>query len=43
MKHMWPLTVIPPGYPESFLVSFIDKLIAGKEVARDVLNGKRKL
>ena len=36
MKHMWPLTVIPPRYPESFLVSFIDKLVAGKEVARDI-------
>ena len=38
MKHMWPLTVIPPRYPESFLVSFIDKLVAGKEVARDVFH-----
>lgn len=42
MKHMWPLTVIPPRYPESFLVSFIDKLIASKEVAKDVLNGRKK-
>ena len=42
MKHMWPLTVIPPRYPESFLVSFIDKLVAGKEVSRIVLNGKNK-
>jgi len=42
VKHMWPLTIIPPRYPESFLVSFIDKLVAGKEVARDVLNGKKK-
>ena len=41
MKHMWPLTVIPPRYPESFLVSFIDKLIASKEVAKDVLNGRK--
>jgi len=40
VKHMWPLTVIPPRYPESFLVSFIDKLVASKEVARDVLNGR---
>ncbi|MCK5197594.1 MAG: hypothetical protein KAR21_04550, partial [Spirochaetales bacterium] len=38
MKHMWPLTVIPPRYPESFLVSFIDKLVAGKEVARDIFH-----
>lgn len=40
MKHMWPLTVIPPRYPESFLVSLIDKLIASKEVAKDILNRK---
>lgn len=42
MKHMWPLTAIPPRYPESFLVSFIDKLIASKGVAKDVLNGRKK-
>jgi len=42
MKHMWPLTVIPPRYSESFLVSFIDKLVASKEVAKDVLNGRKK-
>ena len=32
IKHMWPLTIIPPRYPESFLVSFIDKFIASREV-----------
>ncbi len=42
MKHMWPLTVIPPRYPESFLVSLIDKLIASKEVAKDVQHGRKK-
>ncbi|MCD6396437.1 MAG: hypothetical protein J7L71_02770 [Spirochaetaceae bacterium] len=42
MKHMWPLTVIPPRYSESFLVSFIDKLVAGKEVAKDVLYRKKQ-
>ncbi|MCK5155237.1 MAG: hypothetical protein KAQ69_02315 [Spirochaetales bacterium] len=42
MKHMWPLTVIPPRYTESFLVSFIDKLVAGKEVANDILYRKKK-
>jgi len=42
MKHMWPLTVIPPRYPESFLVSLIDKLVASKEVAKDVLYRKKE-
>jgi len=37
MKHMWPLTVIPPRYPESFLVSLIDKLVASKELVQDIL------
>jgi uncharacterized protein len=23
-KHMWPLTIVPPKYKESFIVSFID-------------------
>lgn len=31
VKHMWPLTVIPPRYIESFVVVFTDKYIASKE------------
>jgi len=31
IKHMWPLTVIPPKYKESFIVSFADKYLASKE------------
>lgn len=27
-KHMWPLTVIPPRYLESYIVSFADKYCA---------------
>jgi HD superfamily phosphodiesterase len=30
-KHMWPLTIVPPKYKESFIVSFIDKYISSKE------------
>ncbi len=37
MKHMWPLTVVPPRYSESFLVSLIDKFVASKELVQDVL------
>lgn len=25
LKHMWPLTIIPPRYPESFVICLIDK------------------
>lgn len=31
LKHMWPLTLIPPKYIESFAVSVIDKIVATKE------------
>lgn len=27
-KHMWPLTIIPPRYLESYIVSFVDKYCA---------------
>lgn len=30
-KHMWPLTVIPPRYLESYIVSFVDKYCAISE------------
>lgn len=25
LKHMWPLTIIPPRYPESFVICLVDK------------------
>lgn len=31
VKHMWPLTVIPPRYQESFIVTFTDKYVASRE------------
>lgn len=31
LKHMWPITYIPPKYLESFIVSFVDKYCALKE------------
>ena len=30
-KHMWPLTVIPPIYPESFLVAMVDTYCSSKD------------
>lgn len=31
-KHMWPLTVSPPKFKESFIVSMVDKYCATMEV-----------
>jgi len=41
LKHMWPLTLFPPKYPESFLVCMVDKYIATREFARDLGNRSR--
>ncbi|HCX64314.1 MAG TPA: HD family phosphohydrolase [Eubacteriaceae bacterium] len=37
-KHMWPVTLAPPRYLESFIVSFVDKYCAFTEF----LKNKRK-
>lgn len=34
LRHMWPLTPIPPKYRESFLVSFSDKFCSVVETLR---------
>ena len=31
VKHMWPLTIIPPRYLESYIVTFADKVCASRE------------
>ena len=31
LKHMWPITFVPPKYIESLVVSFVDKFCAFKE------------
>jgi len=31
IKHMWPLTVIPPKYLESIIVCIVDKIVATQE------------
>jgi len=31
VKHMWPLTFVPPKYQESFVVTFADKYVSSKE------------
>lgn len=30
-KHMWPVTIIPPGYKETFIVTCVDKYCATVE------------
>lgn len=34
VKHMWPVTIRPPKYKESLVVTLIDKYCATKEVAQ---------
>ncbi len=34
VRHMWPLTTIPPRYKEAFVVSFADKVCALVEISR---------
>lgn len=31
LKHMWPLTMVPPCYQESFVVTFADKYVSSRE------------
>ena len=31
LKHMWPITIIPPKYLESYVITIIDKYCALKE------------
>jgi len=42
IKHMWPLTVIPPKYKESYVVSFVDKYLASKEFVKKYNSKVRK-
>lgn len=35
-RHMWPLTPLPPGYKEGFVVTFCDKYCAAREVLYSV-------
>ncbi len=32
-RHMWPLTITPPKYPESYVVTMMDKYCAAIEMA----------
>ena len=41
IRHMWPLTLVPPKYKESFIVSFADKYLASKEFVTKFKKSKR--
>ena len=40
LRHMWPLTPIPPRYPESLIVCIIDKAVAIRESWIAIRTGK---
>ncbi len=44
VKHMWPLTLAPPRYRESFVVGCVDKYLASKELLGELPlpGGRRK-
>ncbi|MBN1532384.1 MAG: hypothetical protein JXA20_06960 [Spirochaetes bacterium] len=41
VKHMWPLTFLPPRYRESFVVTFVDKYVSSREFV-DEFRKRRK-
>ncbi|MBN1470162.1 MAG: hypothetical protein JW925_00145 [Syntrophaceae bacterium] len=43
LKHMWPLTLVPPKYKESFIVSFADKYLASREFVNKFKETKIKI
>ncbi|MDI6742330.1 MAG: hypothetical protein QMD11_06265 [Smithella sp.] len=42
IKHMWPLTLVPPKYKESYVVSFVDKYLASREFVKKYNSKVRK-
>ncbi len=40
LRHMWPLTIIPPKYPESLIVCLADKIVSVREMYASLLAGK---
>jgi len=40
-KHMWPCTLVPPRYIESYVITFVDKVCAVCEVAERKYKGVR--
>lgn len=42
LKHMWPLTVIPPKYKESFILTLVDKYCVIAETKKYLSEKKEK-
>lgn len=42
-KHMWPLTIIPPKYPEGYVIMYADKCCTVAEVSLELKNKVRNL
>ncbi len=42
LRHMWPLTIIPPRFKESIIVSLIDKYVSSQESVLAVKNNIKK-
>ena len=40
LRHMWPLTPVPPRYPESLIVCLADKAVALREAWRSIRTAK---
>lgn len=43
IKHMWPLTLVPPRYQESYIVTFVDKYVSSKEFIDEFMKRTDKL
>lgn len=39
-KHMWPMTIVPPSYLESFIVTLVDKYCATVEFFKHFSKGE---
>lgn len=42
VKHMWPMTVVPPKYREAWVVTFADKCISTAESIHFIQSAKRR-
>lgn len=42
VKHMWPLTLLPPKYKESFIVTFADKYLSSKEFLDELARSRAR-
>ncbi|WP_317854112.1 hydrolase [Chakrabartyella piscis] len=38
LKHMWPCTMVPPRYKESYVVTAVDKMTAIMEISEKLYN-----